>query len=187
MYSIVKGISYSTINSSLSTSSLCEDWPRRTTASNESQGPGDRMKHKHTNLPETLWLPVYYRVQLWRATHKKTCEIMQPFKRIQKKTSTELLLGIYLTKLNEEERWRRRKSRASSVPGLGRGKRPPPTPSPSLPPTCCRGRSECDWPSSPSGTSGFFSQYSDPLHHPPPHSRPPFLSHGALVFNWPSV
>lgn len=59
----------------------------------------------------------------WR-TKIKTCEIMQPFKR-KKKISTELLLGIYLTKLNEEERRMRRKSWALSVPDLGRGKEAP--------------------------------------------------------------
>lgn len=47
---------------------------------------------------------------------------MQPFKRKEKPTSTELLLGIYLTKLNEEER--RRKGFGAVSSGLVEGRGP---------------------------------------------------------------
>lgn len=79
------------------------------------------MKHKHTNLPETCRLPVCSSSSGGQKYKRrvKSCNLS---KESEKSTSTELLLGIYLTKLNEEER--RRKDRASSLTDLVRGKRP---------------------------------------------------------------
>lgn len=145
----------------------------------ESRDWGTRW-NKHTNLPETLWLPVFSSASggqkekdVWNhATFQK--------EKNKTKTSTELLLGIYLTKLNEEER-RRRKHRASPIPDLGRGKRPH-TPL-SLPPfpSCCRGRVWA-WPSvTLIGHIWIFLTvfWPPPPIHPP--TTPPFLSHGAVV------
>lgn len=91
--------------------------------------------------------------------NKKTCEIMQPFKREKNKSSTELLLGIYLTKLNEEEeREEEEEAGCRQFQAWAEGRGPTPL-SPSLP-SCCRGRVWA-WPilSCWLGTSGllFFS------------------------------
>lgn len=173
MYLIVKGISYSTINSSLSMSSLCNHCSWRTTASNRI---GDRMKHKPTwnSLTTSLLL------QLWRMKIKRRVKSCNLSKGKIKTTSTELLLGIYLTKLNEEER-RRRKSLVLSVPGLGRGKR---LHTPHCLSLCLPAAGSLhDWLSCGLGTSGFLSQYSDPLHlHTPSISLP-----RCSCFNWPSI
>lgn len=129
MYSIVKGISYSTINSSLSTSSLCEDWPRRTTASNERvKGLGTGW---NTNTQTYLKLFDYQSTTESSSggqhikRRAKSCNLSKEYK---KKTSTELLLGIYLTKLNEEERWRRRKSSCFVSSRLGQREEASPHP-----------------------------------------------------------
>lgn len=106
---------------------------------------------------------------------------MQPFKRIQQKKQA---LSYFLA--STWQNWMKRRDGGGGEGRVGRrqfqawaeGRAPTPHPlSPPPPPTCCRGWSECDWPSSPSGSSGFFSQYSDPLHRPPPHSRPLTPSH----------
>lgn len=100
------------------------------------------MRHKHTNLPETLWLPVCSFSSGGQTYKKKTCEIMQPFKVKKKNKNKHWATSWHLL---DETEWRGEKgggrSRASSVPGLGRGEEEAPHPSPSLPsPTCCRGR-----------------------------------------------
>lgn len=160
MYLIVKGISYSTINSSLSMSSLCDHCWWRTTASIE------RVKGLRTgwNTNTQTYLKLFdYQSAPPALEDKNKKDVWNHATFQKKKTSTELLLGIYLTKLTEEER-RRRKSWALSVPGLGRGKRPHTPHSLSLLLPAAGAESERDWLSCWLGTSGFFLQYSDPLH-----------------------
>lgn len=92
MYSIVKGIFYSTINSFLSMSSLCDHWPWRTTASNERvQGLGTGW---NANTQTYLKLFDYQSApSALEDKNKKTCKIMQPFKRKKKKQALSYFLA----------------------------------------------------------------------------------------------
>lgn len=153
-------------------SSPCDQWPWRTAAlEGRVMGLGAGWNENTQTYLKPLTTSLL--LQMWRTKrHVKSCNLSKEKKtktqqQQKKKTSTELLLGIYLTKLNEKER--RRKSWASSAPGLGRRK----TPFTLCPfPFLLQGRSVN------LGTSGFHLQYSDPSHLP---RAPPFLSHGALI------
>lgn len=192
MYSIVKGISYSTINSSLNTSSLCDHWPWRTTASNERvKGLGTGWD---TNTQTYLKLFDYQSAPSAledKHTKKKTCEIMQPFKIKKKNKNKHWATSWHLL---DETEWKGEKgggrSRASSVPGLGRGEEEAPHPSPSLPsPTCCRGRV---WAWLTVMSIGhiwifFLTVFWPPPPPPTPLHMPSISLPWCSCFNWPSI
>lgn len=162
MYSIVKGIFYSTINSFLNMSSLCDHWPERTTASNKRvKGLGTGW---NANTQTYLKLFDYQSAPpALEDKNKKACKIMQPFKRKENKQA----LSYFLASTWQNWMKRREGERVWHFQFQAcRGKRPYIPHSLSLPLPAAGAESKRDWLSCWLGTSGFFLQYSDPLHLP---------------------
>lgn len=120
-----------------------------------------------THKPTWNSLTTSLLLQLWRTEIKRRVKSCNFKKESKNKSGTEVLLGIYLTKLNEEER----KSRDLAVPGWARGRRPLRSLAVLL-----QGQSL----SMLFGHIWIFLTVFWPLHSTTPPS-PPSLSHGALV------
>lgn len=164
MYSIVKDISYSTINSSSSMSSLCGHWLWRTTASERVKGPGTG---QNANTQTYLNLFDYQSAPLvWEDENKRRVKSCNLSKEKKKKKALSYFLA------STWQNWMKRRGGGGRVGhrqfqtwAEGRG----PTPhSLSLPLPAAGAESEHDFTSCWLGTSGFLSQYSDP-------PTPPFI------------
>lgn len=180
------GISYSTINSSLSMSSLCDHWPWRTTASNERvKGLGDKMKQTHKPTWNSLTTSLLLR--LWRTKGKrrvKSCNLSKGKKQNKNKhwaTSWHLL---------DKTEWRGEKEEeASGVANSRLGQReeaPHPSLSPPFP-FLLQGQSlsvtvrHVDW-----AHLDFSYSILTPSTHPSTHHSSISLP-WCCRFNWPSI
>lgn len=142
-------------------SSVCNRSPWRTTASKErAKGLGTRW---NTNTQTYLKLFDYQSASpALEDKNKKTCEIMQPFK---KKTEQALSYFLASTWQNWMKRREIERIRICQFQAWAEGRGLTPLTLSSLRLPAAGAESDRDWLSCYLGTSGFFLQYSDPLHH----------------------